>query len=154
MQCARSQLVVPTAATCLGALHRWLEHEPARHAPPLAAGAYLLGVAPPELLQLLGLDLPLLRRDPVREETAWHVALPCLLHSSMLGLMPASCSPHRQHYFLPTCDGSGRYLLLGGDSEASRRQFLQFFSQVARRAAWAQGPPACSGSIERSPALR
>lgn len=31
---------------------------------PPAAGAYLLGVMPPELLQLLGLDLPLRRRSP------------------------------------------------------------------------------------------
>ena len=28
------------------------------------AGAYLLGVMPPELIQLLGLNIPLLRRDP------------------------------------------------------------------------------------------
>ncbi len=35
-------------------------------APGLAAstGAYLLGLMPPELLRLLGLDLPLVRRDP------------------------------------------------------------------------------------------
>lgn len=31
---------------------------------PVGAGAYLLGVMPPELLQLLSLDLPLRRRDP------------------------------------------------------------------------------------------
>ncbi len=41
------------------------EH-PFRRAPGLAAstGAYLLGLMPPELLPLLGLDLPLVRRDP------------------------------------------------------------------------------------------
>src|SRR5215475_13080578 len=41
------------------------EH-PFPEAPGLAAstGAYLLGLMPPELLRLLGLDLPLIRRDP------------------------------------------------------------------------------------------
>ncbi len=41
------------------------EH-PFGKAPGLAAstGAYLLGLMPPELLPLLGLDLPLVRRDP------------------------------------------------------------------------------------------
>ena len=29
-----------------------------------STGAYLLGVMPPELLAILGLDLPLMRRDP------------------------------------------------------------------------------------------
>jgi len=39
---------------------------PYRRAPELAAstGAYLLGLMPPELLRLLDLDLPLVRRDP------------------------------------------------------------------------------------------
>jgi len=39
---------------------------PFARAPGLAAstGAYLLGLMPPELLEILGLDLPLVRRDP------------------------------------------------------------------------------------------
>lgn len=40
--------------------------QPFRTAPKLGAstGAYLLGLMPPELLQILQLDLPLIRRDP------------------------------------------------------------------------------------------
>lgn len=53
---------------------------------------------PPELLNLLQLDLPLRRRDP--------------------------------HYFLPTQGSGGKYLLLGSDAEATRRQFVDFFSEV------------------------
>jgi phytoene dehydrogenase-like protein len=65
---------------------------------PHPAGAYLLGVMPPELLSLLQLDLPLRRRDP--------------------------------HYFLPTPGAGGKYLLFGSDAEATRQQFVQFFSEV------------------------
>jgi phytoene dehydrogenase-like protein len=59
-----------------------------------STGAYLLGLMPPELERLLGLDLPLVRRDP--------------------------------HYFLPTTDV--RYLLMGSDRDATRRQFAEFFT--------------------------
>ncbi|MFL6137000.1 MAG: phytoene desaturase family protein [Frankiaceae bacterium] len=59
-----------------------------------STGAYLLGLMPPELPRRLGLDIPVLRRDP--------------------------------HYFLPTLDG--RYLLMGSDRAALRRQFEEFFS--------------------------
>ena len=54
------------------------EH-PFGKAPGLAAstGAYLLGLMPPELLPLLGLDLPLVRRDP-------HYFLPTLDGRSLL----------------------------------------------------------------------
>jgi phytoene dehydrogenase-like protein len=53
-----------------------------------STGAYLLGLMPPELMGLLGLDLPLLRRDP-------HYLLPstddgCLLFGAA---PPASLSP-------------------------------------------------------------
>jgi phytoene dehydrogenase-like protein len=65
-----------------------------------STGAYLLGLMPPELMRLLGLELPLLRRDP--------------------------------HYFLPTT--GPRYLLLGSDAEAARRQFRAFFSERDLRA--------------------
>ncbi|HTR70677.1 MAG TPA: NAD(P)/FAD-dependent oxidoreductase [Mycobacteriales bacterium] len=61
-----------------------------------STGAYLLGLMPPELEQLLDLRLPLVRRDP--------------------------------HYFLPTT--TGRYLLMGSDQDATRRQFVDFFSQA------------------------
>lgn len=61
-----------------------------------STGAYLLGLMPPELLQALGVTLPLKRRDP--------------------------------HYFLPTTDG--RYLLLGSDEEAVKRQLVSFFSEA------------------------
>src|SRR5438132_7008567 len=39
---------------------------PFRRVPRLAAstGAYLLGLMPPELIEKLGVDIPLLRRDP------------------------------------------------------------------------------------------
>lgn len=71
---------------------------PFPRAPNLAqsTGAYLLGVMPPELIHLLGVNLPLRRRDP--------------------------------HYFLPTTDN--RYLLFGSDAAATKRQFLEFFSQA------------------------
>lgn len=71
---------------------------PFARAPNLATstGAYLLGLMPPELMAKLGLELPLLRRDP--------------------------------HYFLPTT--GSRYLLLGSDRDAARRQFTAFFSDA------------------------
>src|SRR5919202_1031837 len=58
-----------------------------------STGAYLLGLMPPELPRLLGLEFPVLRRDP--------------------------------HYFLPTLDD--RYLMMGSDRAAVRRQFEDFF---------------------------
>src|SRR3954465_7925762 len=70
-----------------------------------STGAYLLGLMPPELEQLLDLRLPLVRRDP--------------------------------HYFLPTTDSAasgGRYLLMGSDRAATRRQFEQFFTAADRDA--------------------
>ena len=75
---------------------------PYRKAPELAAstGAYLLGLMPPELLSILDIELPLVRRDP--------------------------------HYFVPTLDG--RYLLLGRDAAANRRQFAEFFTEDDARA--------------------
>ena len=71
--------------------------KPFRAAPDLSTstGAYLLGLMPPELLDKLDIELPLVRRDP--------------------------------HYFLPTT--GSRYLLLGSDRDAMRRQFVDFFSE-------------------------
>jgi phytoene dehydrogenase-like protein len=109
-----------------------------------STGAYLLGLMPPELEQLLDLHLPLVRRDP--------------------------------HYFLPTvgsaADGA-RYLVMGSDREATRRQFTEFFSEADRDAddrlqaeldqlredlapAWLQEPGSVEETAERfvRPALR
>ena len=104
-----------------------------------STGAYLLGLMPPELEQLLDLRLPLVRRDP--------------------------------HYFLPTTDD--RYLLMGADRDATRRQFVEFFSAADRDAddrlqaeldqlredlapAWLQEPESVEETAERfiRPALR
>ena len=70
-----------------------------------STGSYLLGLMPPELEQLLDLRLPLVRRDP--------------------------------HYFLPTTESAadgGRYLLMGSDRAATRKQFEQFFTTADRDA--------------------
>src|SRR4051794_31435046 len=99
---------------------------------------------PPELEQLLDLRLPLVRRDP--------------------------------HYFLPTAtphDRGGRHLLMGRDRAATRRQFVEFFSEADRDAddrlqaeldalredlapAWLQAPGSVEETAERfiRPALR
>src|SRR4051794_14170517 len=99
---------------------------------------------PPELEQLLDLRLPLVRRDP--------------------------------HYFLPTAtphEQGGRHLLMGRDREATRRQFVEFFSAADRDAddrlqaeldqlredfapAWLQPPGSVEETAERfvRPALR
>jgi phytoene dehydrogenase-like protein len=104
-----------------------------------STGAYLLGLMPPELEQLLDLRLPLVRRDP--------------------------------HYFLPTT--GDRYLLMGSDRAATRRQFVDFFTEADRDAddrlqaeldmlredlapAWLQEPGSVEETSERfiRPALR
>src|SRR3954452_20119101 len=109
-----------------------------------STGAYLLGLMPPELERLLDLRLPLVRRDP--------------------------------HYFLPTADSAadgGRHLLMGRDRAATRRQFVEFFSEADRDAddrlhaeldalredlapAWLQAPGSVEETAERfiRPALR
>jgi len=109
-----------------------------------STGAYLLGLMPPELERTLDLRLPLVRRDP--------------------------------HYFLPTTiphDQGGRYLLMGSDRDATRQQFVEFFSDKDRDAddrlqaeleqlredfapAWLQPPGSVEETAERfiRPALR
>jgi phytoene dehydrogenase-like protein len=102
-----------------------------------STGAYLLGLMPPELERLLDLKLPLVRRDP--------------------------------HYFLPTTESAadgGRYLQMGSDREATRRQFVEFFSDADRDAddrlqaeldmlrtdlapAWLQSPVSVEETAER-----
>jgi phytoene dehydrogenase-like protein len=114
---------------------------PFARAPRLGAssGAYLLGLMPPELIEELGVRIPLIRRDP--------------------------------HYFLPTLDR--RYLLLGSDRDAVRRQCIDFFSEADWRAcealdreiaalrddlapSWLAEPLSAAGTAERyiRPALR
>lgn len=79
---------------------------PFRNAPDLAVstGAYLLGLMPPEILRRLDLRVP---QD-----------LPLVRRDP--------------HYFLPTPDG--RHLLLGGDREQARRQFVEFFGEADAQA--------------------
>jgi phytoene dehydrogenase-like protein len=86
-------VVVEAARTVGGAAKT---EQPFAKVPQLSqsTGAYLLGLMPPEIPKRLGIEFPLLRRDP--------------------------------HYFLPTT--SDRYLLFGGDREATRRQYEQFFT--------------------------
>jgi phytoene dehydrogenase-like protein len=103
---ARAGLAVTVleAADVVGGAAR--TERPFARAPGLSAstGAYLLGLMPPEIPALLGLnltgDIPILRRDP--------------------------------HYFLPTLDG--RHLLLGSDRAESRRLFARFFTDADARA--------------------
>jgi phytoene dehydrogenase-like protein len=70
--------------------------QPFKKVPGLSqsTGAYLLGLMPPELPRKLGVEFPVLRRDP--------------------------------HYFLPST--GDRYLLVGADRSATRRQYEEFFS--------------------------
>lgn len=80
-------VVVCEAADVLGGAAR--TEYPFPTVPDLAqsTGAYLLGLMPPELIAILGLDLPVLRRDP-------HYALPAPAGSSapslLLGADPAA----------------------------------------------------------------
>jgi phytoene dehydrogenase-like protein len=87
-------VVVVEAGTSIGGAAK--TEQPFVKVPGLSqsTGAYLLGLMPPELPRRLGVEFPLLRRDP--------------------------------HYFLPTT--GERYLLFGGDREATRRQYERFFS--------------------------
>ncbi|HUR73905.1 MAG TPA: NAD(P)/FAD-dependent oxidoreductase [Sporichthya sp.] len=73
-------VVVCEAAEVLGGAAR--TEAPFAAVPELrhSTGAYLLGLMPPELIATLGLDLPLLRRDP-------HYALPAPVGSSLPSLV-------------------------------------------------------------------
>src|SRR3954462_2203067 len=141
---ARLSVVVLERDTVLGGAAR--TEQPFPKVPGLrqSTGSYLLGLMPPELEQLLDLRLPLVRRDP--------------------------------HYFLPTPaphDRGGRHLLMGSDRAATRRQFVEFFSEADRDAddrlqaeldalredlapAWLQPPGSVEETAERfiRPALR
>ncbi|MGQ0847325.1 MAG: phytoene desaturase family protein [Sporichthyaceae bacterium] len=73
-------VVVCEAAAVLGGAAR--TERPFAKAPELgqSTGAYLLGLMPPELIAELGLDLPILRRDP-------HYALPAPVGSTLPSLL-------------------------------------------------------------------
>ncbi|MDQ6651004.1 MAG: NAD(P)/FAD-dependent oxidoreductase [Actinomycetota bacterium] len=88
-------VAVLEAADVLGGACR-TEH-PFPRAPELAAstGAYLLGLMPPELLTRLGLDLPLVRRDP-------HYFLPTLDgRHLLLGSDRAATRQQYERFFSP-----------------------------------------------------
>lgn len=87
----------------------------------ISTGAYLLGLFPPELLQVPFAALVVLCTvaEPwrvVAESADWSQALE--LQLPLIRRDP--------HYFLPTTDH--RYLLFGSDVEATERQFKKFFS--------------------------
>src|SRR5687768_5328355 len=87
------RVVVIEAGADVGGAAR--TERPFRRAPDLrqSTGAYLLGLMPPELMTLLGLDLPLLRRDP-------HYFLPSTTgHYLLFGSAPGAgglSSAHRK----------------------------------------------------------
>ncbi|KAF6262119.1 hypothetical protein COO60DRAFT_1636158 [Scenedesmus sp. NREL 46B-D3] len=87
------------------------------------AGAYLLGVMPPELMQVLGLKLPLKRRDPHYFNQFCEQQLLLLLWASPAG---------------------SRYLLFGSDQASMRQQFVDFFSEDGPA-----GAPGAAGDGER-----
>lgn len=98
------------------------------------AGAYLLGVMPPELIKLLGLNIPLVRRDP-------HYFLPTTGECDRADL-PISCRKHVLEQLFSQWPSSAvlsrvlfaaagdKYLLFGSDEAAMKQQFLKFFSQA------------------------
>ncbi|HUR74704.1 MAG TPA: NAD(P)-binding protein, partial [Sporichthya sp.] len=73
-------VVVCEAAQVLGGAARTEEPFPAVPGLRHSTGAYLLGLMPPELIATLGLDLPVLRRDP-------HYALPAPAGSGLPSLL-------------------------------------------------------------------
>jgi phytoene dehydrogenase-like protein len=93
-------VVVVERDTVVGGAARTEQPFPAVPDLKQSTGAYLLGLMPPELEQLLDLRLPTVRRDP--------------------------------HYFLPTL--GDRYLLMGSDREATRKQFSAFFTDADAQA--------------------
>lgn len=134
----------------------WCHAEyPFRNAPGLGSstGAYLLGLMPPELLQVcrssllvsismrvvmpmggpetrrhhvqvLGISLPLLRRDP-HYFLVWP-ALAAAASVSTTSQLPDARSAPLDACVQPTT--GERYLLFGSDREATRSQLIKFFS--------------------------
>src|SRR3954462_11053589 len=107
------------------------------------------GLVLPTLLRRAGLSVVVLERDvvlggPARTEQPF-TKVPGLRQSTgsyLLGLMPPELAQlldlrlplvrRDPHYFLPTT--GGRYLLMGSDRAATRRQFEQFFTAADRDA--------------------
>ena len=120
-----------------------------KRADVLIVGAGHNGLVAAVMLSRAGLDVHVIEeRDRVggaaRTERPFAGA-PEVSHSTgayLLGLMPPELAHELDielplmrrdpHYFLPTT--SSRYLLLGSDREAARRQFLEFFSEDDWRA--------------------
>ena len=154
----------------------------------VVVGAGHNGLVAATLLAQAGLDVVVVERDRVvggaaRTETPFS-KVPGLRQSTgayLLGLMPPELERlldlrlpvvrRDPHYFLPTL--SDRYLLMGSDRAATRRQFVAFFSEADRDAddrlqaeiamlrddlapAWLQEPRSVEETAERfiRPALR
>jgi phytoene dehydrogenase-like protein len=160
---------------------------PAR-ADVVVVGAGHNGLVATTLLARAGLDVVAVERDVIvggaaRTETPFG-KVPGLRQSTgayLLGLMPPELERlldlrlplvrRDPHYFLPTTSGS--HLLMGSDRDATRRQFVEFFSEADRDAddrlqaeldllradlapAWLREPGSVEETAERfiRPALR
>src|SRR5579875_1869789 len=133
------QVLVVERDTVVGGAAR--TERPFRRAPELSqsTGAYLLGLMPPELVQVLELDLPVLRRDP-------HYFLPTLTDRYlMLGSDPAANRASYRSMF--TDADADADAALGGEIAALRDDLAP---------AWLSEPVSVEETAQRwiRPALR